>query len=50
MIMHTIELERKMDIGESYWQCFKGTNRRRTEIAMVSLTIAEAWDTLLTYA
>ncbi|KAH6613049.1 general substrate transporter [Boeremia exigua] len=36
MIQHTIELERGMKVGGSYLDCFKGTNLRRTEIAMVS--------------
>jgi MFS transporter, SP family, general alpha glucoside:H+ symporter len=36
MIEHTISTERSMEIGETYADCFKGTNRRRTEIAMIS--------------
>lgn len=29
---HTTQLERQTTTGSSYWQCFKGINRRRTEI------------------
>lgn len=36
MMAHTIQVERQMNIGTSYSQCFTGTNRRRTEIAMIS--------------
>ena len=36
MMQHTIELERSLNIGTSYIQCFKGTNLRRTEIAMIA--------------
>lgn len=36
MIQHTIQLERTMKVGGSYLDCFRGTNLRRTEIAMVS--------------
>jgi len=32
MIKHTHELELDMTSGSSYWDCFKGANRRRTEI------------------
>ena len=35
-IHHTIELERSTKVGGSYLDCFKGTNLRRTEIAMIS--------------
>ncbi|KAH8895263.1 sugar transporter [Thozetella sp. PMI_491] len=36
MIHHTLEMEKAMNIGGSYSDCFKGSNLRRTEIAMVS--------------
>ncbi|KAI8943856.1 hypothetical protein NX059_001828 [Plenodomus lindquistii] len=36
MIQHTIEQEKNMDVGGSYIDCFKGSNLRRTEVAMVS--------------
>jgi SP family general alpha glucoside:H+ symporter-like MFS transporter len=36
MIQHTIEQERGMNVGGSYLDCFKGTNLRRTEVAMVA--------------
>lgn len=35
LIQHTVMLERKLDFGSSMWDCFKGTNLRRTEIACV---------------
>jgi SP family general alpha glucoside:H+ symporter-like MFS transporter len=33
MMVHTNKLEKDMDEGTSYWDCFKGIDRRRTEIA-----------------
>ena len=36
MMQHTIQTERDMNIGGTYAECFRGTNRRRTEIAMIS--------------
>ncbi|KAJ0427171.1 general substrate transporter [Aspergillus carlsbadensis] len=36
MIQNTIQVERDMQIGSSYRECFQGTNRRRSEISMVS--------------
>ncbi|KAA8915566.1 hypothetical protein TRICI_002305 [Trichomonascus ciferrii] len=36
MMVHTNELERQMDTGTSYWHCFKGVDRRRTEIACMA--------------
>lgn len=35
MIIHTNEIERQVDAGTSYIDCFRGTNLRRTEIACV---------------
>ena len=35
MMLHTVQLEKSRDAGASYIDCFKGTNARRTEIAMV---------------
>jgi SP family general alpha glucoside:H+ symporter-like MFS transporter len=32
MMVHTDELEKQIDQGTSYWDCFKGIDRRRTEI------------------
>ena len=32
MMVHTTALEEKITQGASYWDCFKGTNLRRTEI------------------
>ncbi|KAF5657467.1 putative alpha-glucoside transport [Fusarium denticulatum] len=33
MMQHTIIAEQQMEDGTSYWDCFKGTNLRRTEIS-----------------
>ncbi|KAK4139455.1 general substrate transporter [Dichotomopilus funicola] len=33
MMVHTNELEQRLDDGTSYWDCFKGVDRYRTEIA-----------------
>ncbi|KAF3940664.1 hypothetical protein ABW19_dt0207061 [Dactylella cylindrospora] len=33
MMIHTNELEKEITSGSSYWDCFKGTDLRRTEIA-----------------
>lgn len=39
MMIHTTELEKETVAGTSYWDCFKGTDLRRTEIAcMVWMT------------
>lgn len=35
MIQHTNELEASLSSGTSYWDCFKGTNLRRTEVVCV---------------
>jgi SP family general alpha glucoside:H+ symporter-like MFS transporter len=32
-MVHTTELEKEEGLSTSYWDCFKGTNLRRTEIA-----------------
>ncbi|MCJ1396978.1 hypothetical protein MMC11_000170 [Xylographa trunciseda] len=34
-IVHTNDLEEELSTGTSYWDCFRGTERRRTEIACV---------------
>ncbi|KAL2823560.1 general substrate transporter [Aspergillus cavernicola] len=36
MIQNTIQVERDMQIGSSYRECFQGSNRRRSEISIVS--------------
>ncbi|KAF2821006.1 sugar transporter [Ophiobolus disseminans] len=36
MMQNTIDLERKLKVGGTFLDCFKGTNLRRTEIAMIS--------------
>ena len=35
-MIRTTELEKEADFSTSYWDCFKGTNLRRTEIACVT--------------
>ncbi len=32
MMLHTNEMEKQVTSGTTYWDCFKGTERRRTEI------------------
>jgi SP family general alpha glucoside:H+ symporter-like MFS transporter len=39
MMVHTTEMERKTQSGTSYFDCFRGTDRRRTEIVMVCFAI-----------
>lgn len=40
---HTNEVEKEMETvmsaGTTYWDCFKGTNRRRSEIVMIGWLI-----------
>ncbi|KAM3064726.1 hypothetical protein ACMFMF_011789 [Clarireedia jacksonii] len=36
MMVHTNELEKNIDAGTSYWDCFKGIDRRRTEIVCMT--------------
>lgn len=36
MMVHTNHLEAEIEKGSSYWDCYKGSNLRRTEIACVS--------------
>lgn len=35
LIQHTVALERQLNMGSSVWDCFRGTDLRRTEIACV---------------
>jgi SP family general alpha glucoside:H+ symporter-like MFS transporter len=35
LIEHTIKLEKELNFGTSYFDCFKGVDLRRTEIASV---------------
>lgn len=41
-MVHTNEMEKVMSSGTSYLDCFRGTNRRRTEIAAVAWIIQTA--------
>lgn len=34
-IVYTNNLEEQLSVGTTYWDCFKGFELRRTEIAMV---------------
>lgn len=34
MMIETDRLELEMEIGTTYWDCFEGTNLRRTEISI----------------
>jgi SP family general alpha glucoside:H+ symporter-like MFS transporter len=36
MMIHTNELEKEIESGTSYWDCFKGVDRRRTEIVCMA--------------
>jgi SP family general alpha glucoside:H+ symporter-like MFS transporter len=36
MMIHTNELEKEIDEGTSYWDCFKGVDLRRTEIVCMT--------------
>ncbi|KAH8429920.1 uncharacterized protein LDX57_007593 [Aspergillus melleus] len=36
MMIHTDSIEREIEAGSSYWDCFRGSNLRRTEIACVT--------------
>ena len=42
MYKHTNELEKAISAGTSYWDCFKGTDLRRTEIAAMTW-FTQAW-------
>ncbi|KAJ4344805.1 uncharacterized protein N0V89_012549 [Didymosphaeria variabile] len=42
MYKHTNELEKAISEGTSYWDCFKGTDLRRTEIAAMTW-FTQAW-------
>lgn len=35
-MVHTIEIEREIESGSSYWHCFKGIDLRRTEICCLT--------------
>jgi SP family general alpha glucoside:H+ symporter-like MFS transporter len=43
VMRHTNEIEKEMEaamsVGTTYWDCFKGTNRRRSEIVMIGWLI-----------
>lgn len=38
-MIHTTEMEKQLSTGTSYIQCFRGIDRRRTEIAMMTFTM-----------
>jgi SP family general alpha glucoside:H+ symporter-like MFS transporter len=35
-MIYTNEMEKQVETGTSYWDCFKGTDRRRTEIVCMT--------------
>jgi len=35
-ISHTLKIENEMESGSSYWDCFRGIDRRRTEIVCMT--------------
>ena len=41
MMIHTNELEIQQSAGTSYWDCFKGVDRRRTEITCLTWLIQQ---------
>jgi SP family general alpha glucoside:H+ symporter-like MFS transporter len=47
MMVHTDSVEREMLDGTSYWDLFKGVNRRRTEIACMVWSIQNLCGTVL---
>ena len=36
MMLHTVKIENEVTSGSNYWDCFKGVDLRRTEIACVA--------------
>ncbi|OGM45063.1 hexose carrier protein [Aspergillus bombycis] len=38
MMIHTNQIEQEIEDGSSYWDCFRGSNLRRTEISCMSFT------------
>ncbi|KAK9313227.1 general substrate transporter [Lipomyces starkeyi] len=51
MMIHTNEIEKNMSQGTSYWDCFRGTNLRRTEISCLVWAIQVLCGTgLMTYS
>ncbi|KAK9238567.1 general substrate transporter [Lipomyces kononenkoae] len=51
MMVHTNEMERRVSEGTTYWDCFKGTDLRRTEIAaLVWLMQAFCGSALMMYS
>ncbi|EME44490.1 hypothetical protein DOTSEDRAFT_72086 [Dothistroma septosporum NZE10] len=48
MMRHTAELEKELFDGTSYWDCFKGTDLRRTEIVCIAWAIQSLCGSALT--
>ncbi|KJK60842.1 MFS transporter sugar porter SP family protein [Aspergillus parasiticus SU-1] len=38
MMIHTNQIEQEIEAASSYWDCFRGSNLRRTEISCMSFT------------
>lgn len=49
MMLHTIKIEDEMNSSSSYWDLFKGIDRRRTEIAVFAYVIQELCAPLVAY-
>lgn len=49
MMEHTIKMERESRTSSTYWALFKGTNLRRTEIAVFTYLIQELCAPLVSY-
>lgn len=41
MMIHTNKIEQEMKAASTYWDCFKGIDLRRTEIAIITYLIQE---------
>jgi hypothetical protein len=44
MMQHTNQLEMDISAGTSYWDCFKGIDRRRTEIVCMVRSECTMWE------
>jgi SP family general alpha glucoside:H+ symporter-like MFS transporter len=43
MMVHTNEMEKQLEEGTTYLQCFKGIDRRRTEVTCMVFAMRESW-------
>lgn len=42
-MLHTIRIEREITSGATYWDCFKGPDLRRTEVACMTFAGSFTW-------